>query len=97
MTGRTLGDRFVAARTLSDRFVVAVTVVAGLFMLVGGVWSFIWPANFYDQIALFPPYNRHFLHDVGAFQIGLGATLLLALRWRDSLFVALLGVGLGAA
>lgn len=80
-----------------DRVVTAVTGTAGLFFLAFGLWAFVAPSSFYDQIALFPPHNRHFLHDAGAFQIGLGATLLLALRWRDALFVALLGVGTGAA
>ncbi len=47
-------------------------------------------------IARFPPYNHHFLHDVGAFQIGLGATLLLAVWFRDALVVALGGYTLGA-
>lgn len=82
-----------------DRFVVAVTVaVAGLGFLGLGLWAFLAPASFYDWVAPFPPYNGHFLHDAGAFQVGLGATLLLALRWRrDALLVALPGVGAGAA
>jgi hypothetical protein len=37
------------------------------------------------------------MHDIGAFQFGLGLTLLLALRLRDVLFVAMAGVGSGAA
>jgi hypothetical protein len=80
-----------------DRFVVGVAGLAGVSLVSLGLWAFISPSSFYDQIALFPPYNRHVLHDVGAFQIGLGATLLLALRWRDALLVTLLGVGAGAA
>jgi hypothetical protein len=80
-----------------DRLVVVITAVAGLFFVALGVWAFVSPSSFYDQIALFPPYNRHFLHDAGAFQIGLGATLLLALWSRDALLVALLGTGAGAA
>jgi hypothetical protein len=42
------------------------------------------------------PLNVHLLHDIGAFNFGLGATLLLALAWADALLVVLAGVGLGA-
>ncbi len=82
---------------VSHVMVAAVTALVGLSLLALGAWALAFPSSFYDRIALFPPYNRHFLHDAGAFQIGLGATLLLALRWRDALLVALSGVGFGAA
>ncbi len=81
----------------SHGIVVAVTTLVGIFLLALGVWALTFPSSFYDQIALFSPYNRHLIHDAGAFQVGLGATLLLALRWRDALFVSLTGVGVGAA
>lgn len=74
-------------------------VVAGvgaLFFIVAGVWALADPQSFYDTLAEWPPYNEHFLHDVGAFQLGLGATLLIALRARDGLFVALAGASVGA-
>ena len=35
--------------------------------------------------------HEHFVHDVGAFQVGLGVTLLLALIWSDALATALAG------
>lgn len=79
-----------------DRVASGITIVATLVFLVTGLWAMLAPASFYVWVAPFPPYNRHFLHDAGAFQIGLGATLLLALRWRNALFVTLLGVGAGA-
>ena len=41
------------------------------------------------------PVHLHFLHDLGAFQIGIGVTLLLALGWRDALPVALGGFLVG--
>lgn len=41
-------------------------------------------------------FNEHFLHDIGAFQIGIGATLFAGLMWTDALFVALLGASVGA-
>ena len=55
--------------------------------------------SFFEALARFEPYNPHFLQDIGAFQIGLGAVLILAalLPRADLLAVALTGVGTGAA
>ena len=80
----------------SARFQTIVLVLAGAFFLLPGIWAFAGPHSFYDQFATFPPYNRHLLHDIGAFQIGVGAALLAALRWSDARFVALLGAAAGA-
>lgn len=56
------------------------------------------PAGFYESVAAFEPYNPHFLQDIGAFQLGLGATLVLAAFFTgDALAAALVGVGVGAA
>ena len=79
------------------KFARVVAVAGGLFLVVLGIWALIDPRSFYEQLATFPPYNRHFMHDVGAFQVGLGVTLLIALVWADALGVALAGVGVGAA
>ena len=50
-------------------------------------------------MATFEPYNQHLLQDVGAFQLGLGAVLLLAavVPRADALAVALVGTGMGSA
>jgi hypothetical protein len=75
-----------------------VAAVGGLVFLVLGLWAMIDPESFFDRIATFEPYNQHFVQDIGAFQIGLGAVLLLAvvpLR-PDALAVALVGVGIGS-
>lgn len=79
-----------------ERVAQAVALVGGLFFMGPGLWAFLGPRSFYDNLATFPPYNEHFLHDVGAFQIGIGVTLLLAIWWRDALVVALAGAGVGA-
>ena len=81
-----------------DIIIQVVAAGIGLFFFVGlGLWAFFDPQSFFDEIALFPPYNEHLLHDVGAFQVGLGGTLLLALMWKtDALLAALGGVGVGA-
>jgi uncharacterized membrane protein len=81
----------------SARFTTIVLWLAGLSFVVLGIYAFAAPHSFYDQLATFPPYNRHLIHDVGAFQIGIGAALLLALRWSDASFVALAGAGAGAS
>jgi hypothetical protein len=68
------------------RFIAAVTGIA----LVGtGAWALIAPHSFYDVAATFPAYNRHFVHDIGAFVAALGSALLISLRVRRGLTVAL--------
>ena len=73
-------------------------LLGGVAFVALGVWAILGPRSFFDAVATFEPYNRHFLQDIGAFQIGLGAVLLLAaLPGRaDGLALALLGVGIGA-
>jgi hypothetical protein len=73
-----------------------VAVVAGVFLVGFGLWAFFDPRSFFDQIATYKPYNRHLIHDIGAFQVGIGATLLVALAWTDALATALAGAGAGA-
>jgi hypothetical protein len=76
----------------------AIAGAAAATFLIFGLWPFFDSLSFYEDVADFPPYNAHFLHDVGAFQIGLGAVLVCALIWpRDALLVALLGTGVAAA
>ncbi len=83
---------------ISKFAVPAIAGAAAAFFLFFGLWPLLDPMNFYEEVADFPPYNEHFLHDVGAFQIGLGLTLALALFWRsDALLVALIGSGVAAA
>jgi len=75
--------------------VTAVVIISGLFTLAFGIWAFFAPASFAEFVAF--PYNRHLLHDVGAFQIGIGATMLLALLWADSIMVVLVGYVMGSS
>jgi PPOX class probable F420-dependent enzyme len=71
-------------------YVVAVTAVTGLVTLAAGCWGLVAPGSFADFID-FPPENTHLRHDMGAFQLGLGVTLLLGTVWGDGLAVALAG------
>lgn len=78
-----MSDRRVTGRG----FVIVVALIAGAVMLAAGIWSLGWPRSFADAVSF--PYNEHFLHDLGAFQIGIGITLLLAVVWSDALATAL--------
>ncbi|GAA1263842.1 hypothetical protein GCM10009609_28780 [Pseudonocardia aurantiaca] len=69
--------------------VVAAVLVVALVMLVTGAWCWLDPASF--AAATNWPEHEHFLHDAGAFQMGIGITLVGALWWRDVLAVVLAG------
>jgi hypothetical protein len=74
---------------------VGVLLAAAAFV-VPGAWSYLAPRSFHETVALFDPFNLHLFHDLGAFQLGIGAALLAALVWRDALTVALVGAAVGA-
>ena len=86
------------ATGVGHRLPRAVAIIGGIGFVALGLWGMLGPRSFFDAVATFEPYNRHFLQDIGAFQIGLGAVLLLAAvpRRTDELALALLGVGVGA-
>jgi hypothetical protein len=82
--------------SVGQGFVKAVVALAAIFQVGTGAWAFFAPESFYDTIATFPPY-MHFLHDIGAFLIGIGVSLAGALLWRDALFVVLLAGAVAAS
>lgn len=74
-----------------------VAMLGGLSFLASGLWAMVAPESFFDAVATFEPYNQHFVQDIGSFQIGLGAVLLIAATDRaDALAVGLVGVGIGS-
>ncbi len=74
-----------------------VVAAFGILTIALGIWALIDPSSFFDNIADWPPYNRHFIHDIGAFQVAIGAVLLFALIWRsDAVLAALGGAAIGA-
>jgi hypothetical protein len=79
-----------------DRAAQVIAVVVGLFLLVAGFWAFFAPRDFFENAATFEPFNRHFIRDIGAFQIGLGAVLLAGVFLRDALLAVLAGVAVGS-
>ena len=67
--------------------------VIGAFYLFTGAWALLAPSSFFSAVATFPPANVHLLHDLGAFQIGLGLALIVPVALRVPLrapFVAVL-------
>lgn len=70
--------------------------VIGAFYLVTGGWSFLAPLGFFSSVANFAPANIHLLHDLGAFQIGLGLALMMPVLLGAPLRAALIAV-LGAS
>jgi hypothetical protein len=89
MTSHTSRTTAAASSRLAQRYVAAILALAGVGMLAAGIWAGAAPRSFARFVAF--PYHEHFLHDLGAFQIGIGVTLLLALAWRDAPTVALAG------
>jgi hypothetical protein len=81
----------------ADRVARIVAVAAGMFFLIPGLWAFFAPASFFEAAATFDPYNTHLIRDIGAFQIGFGAVLVLSAFVRDALLAGLAGVGPGRA
>jgi hypothetical protein len=79
-----------------ERFVRGAAIAGAALFILPGAWAFADPASFYDAIALFPPYNRHVLHEVGAFQLGLGIALVLGLAGWSGLRVALCAAAVAA-
>lgn len=70
-------------------YLVATTAAVGLLTVGIGVWALA-SADAFAAFFGFAP-HEHFVHDVGAFQFGLGLTLLLALIWSDALLTILAG------
>jgi hypothetical protein len=66
-----------AARPTIAQMVVA---IAGITHLLVGLAMLLVPMWFFVTIGTFPPFNRHYTGDMGAFQLALGAGLLFAVR-----------------
>lgn len=61
-------------------FARAALVAGGLMYLLTGAAMLFAPTWFYENIGTFPPFNRHYTGDLGAFQLPLGVALLWAAR-----------------
>lgn len=69
-----------------------VGAVIGAFYLVTGAWALLAPLSFFSAVATFAPLNIHLLHDAGAFQVGLGLALTVAVAMRAPLRAPLIAV-----
>ena len=83
------GDIMTGLSTPARVYLVTLTAAVGLATVGAGLWCLIDPGSFanFVQFGL----HEHFLHDIGAFQLGLGLILLLALIWSDAMITALAG------
>jgi uncharacterized membrane protein len=70
--------------------------LVGVFYMADGIWAFLAPLSFFSAVATFAPANVHLLHDLGAFQVGLGLALTVPVALRVSLRASLIAV-LGAS
>jgi len=86
---RQLPHARLSGRVLSNTIARVLAGACSLFFLGSGLFALLAPEAFYNLAALYPPYNRHFIHDIGAFMLGLGAGLALALVLTDALLVGL--------
>lgn len=74
-------------------FLVTAALLAAAGTMVTGVWALFWPRSFADLVD-FPP-HEHFVHDIGAFQLGMGTSLLLVCVWYDAMATVLAGFLVG--
>jgi hypothetical protein len=66
--------------TVRPTIAQVVVAIAGITHLLVGLAMLLAPMWFFTTIGTFPPFNRHYTGDMGAFQLALGAGLLLAAR-----------------
>ena len=62
------------------RWVQWVVGLGGLFYTFVGVTQLLTPEWFFMTIGTYPPFNRHYLGDLGSFTLPMGIALLLAAR-----------------
>jgi hypothetical protein len=68
---------------VTDRTQRLLSASIGVVIGLQGVWAFVAPRSFFDALATFEPFNAHFIRDIGALQIGVGAAGVIgALRTR---------------
>lgn len=77
-------------------FAKIVAAVAAVLYLTFGIWAFAAPESFAENIATFPPYSRHLVHDLGVFGIALGVAAAAGLLFSDALAAMLAAVAAGS-
>lgn len=77
-------------------FAKIVAAVAAVAYLIAGLWAFFAPKSFSDNVAGFPPYNEHLVHDIGAFLLGLAVAAIAGLVLSNALAAGLAGVAVAS-
>lgn len=67
-------------RISSLTFTQIVLAIGGAVNLMAGALLLIAPAWFFETIGNFPPFNRHYMGDVGSFLLPIGIGQLIAVR-----------------
>ena len=83
--------------TLASRTATAVVALAGVFYTATGLTLLFTPVWFFQHIGGYPPYNRHYEGDLGAFLLPLGLALLFAARSPERHAMLLRVAALGSA
>jgi hypothetical protein len=67
--GQTIMHGAVGGRrsTTTGNFTRLLVGIVALLLLGTGFWAMLSPESFYAAIATYPPFNRYFVHDIGAF------------------------------
>ena len=60
-----------------NKFVQFVLALTGLSYIAAGAALIFFPAWFLENVGLFPPFNRHYMGDAGAFVLAIGVGLWL--------------------
>ena len=76
-------------------FVRAALLLAGVLWALASLGLLFAPEWFFQNIGNFPPFNRHYMGDAGAFLLPIGVGLLFAAR-NTVQHKALIGLGAGA-
>jgi hypothetical protein len=58
----------------------AIVLISGIFNTLIALILLFAPTWFYEHVGDFPPFNRHYMGDAGAFLLAIGIGLLIA--WR---------------
>lgn len=64
----------------SPAFTRFAVILNGVLTIITGLLLLFAPNFFYESVASYPPFNRHFLGDIGVFNLALGVGLLFAAR-----------------
>lgn len=72
-----------------------ILALAAVEQIVPGLLLLFAPGWFFENIGNFPPFNRHYMGDTGAFTLGLGLVLVFALRDPARYRGAIVAVAIG--